>query len=317
MDENNIYKELTTQYGAVTGHNAAEGNTSGVTADLPAINYTVAPQREQAIRDMYNANLNAQKVAIQESGAQALSDAQANRDKIADIYNAQKNASSVDWERQRRNFLEGAATSGINTGAGSQAELSMMGQQQNAQAKLGASQAQAEVEADRNIADISRQTQASINEAIAKNDYQTAAAMLDEYKNEYNRQMDRASALAQYGDFSGYAAIYGMTEAQKMFESWAAQNPQLAYTMGAITQDQYNNLITGQPINATGPALGVGGGGGGRDLTGYGSGVPLDFSIYDARSVQKYPVLANEVGYKQGLLSSDEYHGYRQDAGLE
>ena len=285
MDENKIYNDLNKQYGAVTSKGetadatgaatgtataAATGTDTGATQPLGSVNVTVSPEREQAIRDMYNANLEAQRINLQESGAQALSDAQANRDKIAQNYNAQRNASAVDWERQRRNFLEGANTSGINTGANSQAQLSMMGQQQKSQNTLNAAQANAETEADRNIADISRQTQASINEAIAKNDYQLAAALLDEYKNEYNRQMDRAAALGQYGDFSGYAAIYGDTAAQQMFYSWAAQNPQLAYMMGAITEDQYNNLISGSPINGGAALAGGGGGGNGGFAPNYG-----------------------------------------------
>lgn len=252
-----LYDTLMAQYNDKIGKTkaASEQNTQkpaneAVTnPNLGGVNVTIDPQREQAIKDMYNANLNAQKTAMEEAGAQALSDAQANRDKIAGIYNEQKNAASADWERQRRNFLESANTSGINTGAGSQAQLAMMGSSQRTQSALGASQAQAEAAADKNIADISRQTQASINEAIAKNDYQTAAALLDEYKAEYDRQSQRAAALAQYGDFSGFAAIYGAEQAKQMFYGWAAQNPKLAFSTGSITKDQYNNLISGKPIN--------------------------------------------------------------------
>lgn len=201
---------------------------------------------------MYDAQIAAQRAALQEQGDQALSHAQANRDKIADIYNAQRNAASVDWERQRRNFLESAATNGLNTGAGSQAELSMMSMGQRTQNDLGAAQAGAEIEADRNIADIKRSTQAAINEAVAKNDYQRAAALLDEYQNIYKRYAERAEALASYGDFTGYAALYGNELASQMFYNWAANNPQIAYMMGAISDQQYNNLRMGYPINAQG-----------------------------------------------------------------
>jgi hypothetical protein len=201
---------------------------------------------------------------LQEQGDQALSDAQANRDKIASLYNKQRNAASVDWERQRRNFLEGAATSGLNTGAGSQAELSMMSMYQRAQNDLGAAQAQAEADADRNIADIKRSTQASINEAIAKNDYQKAAALLDEYKAEYNRAVERAEALGQYGDFSGYAALYGDEAAAQMRYTWIMSNPEIALAMGQITQQQYAQLALYKQYPAlamTGATGGTSGGG--------------------------------------------------------
>lgn len=217
-------------------------------------------ERAAEIGRMYDAARNQQVTGLEESGAQALSDAQANRDSLAGIYNTQRNAAAVDWERQRRNFLEGAATSGINTGAGSQAELSMMGMRQRSQNQLGQAQAQAEAEADRKMADIKRSTQAAIAEAVSKNDYNRAAALLDEYNNAYNRSvteekmlydrdMQRAQLLGQYGDFSGYADLYGDETAAQAKAIWAAQNPQLAFSAGAITADQYDNLRMGRPMN--------------------------------------------------------------------
>jgi hypothetical protein len=139
-----------TNPGAGIGGGTGIGGGSGIGGgpmihELPPIAY----DRTQMIRDMYDAQINAERAALQEQGEQALSDAQANRDKIADTYNQQRNAASVDWERQRRNFLEGAMTSGLNTGAGSQAELSMMGMYQRSQNNLQGQQAAAEAEADR------------------------------------------------------------------------------------------------------------------------------------------------------------------------
>jgi hypothetical protein len=251
----------------INGNTATPGSTtpgSGTPgSNIPGSNVThnypaVDTDNRQRINDMYDAQINAERAALQEQGDQALSDAQANRDNIAALYNKQRNAASVDWERQRRNFLEGAATSGINTGAGSQAELSMMGMYQRSQTALGGAQAQAEAEADRNIADIKRSTQASINEAIAKNDYQKAAALLDEYNAQYNRAMDRAEALAQYGDFSGYAALYGDEAAAQMRYTWVMSNPEIALAMGQITQSQYAQLT----LYSKYPALAMTGGAG-------------------------------------------------------
>lgn len=245
-------------YGAAFGGGTAPANTAGMGTGVgtgtgvqtdangnpvyPGVTTQYEPVQMdnlQRIRDMYDAQINAERAALQEQGDQALSDAQANRDKIADTYAKQRNAASVDWERQRRNFLEGAMTSGVNTGAGSQAELSMMGMYQRGQNTLGASQAQAEAEADRNLADIRRSTQAAINEAVMKNDYQKAAALLDEYKDQYNRAIDRAESLASFGDFSGYAAVYGNEVASRMYQTWIAQNPDIAIALGIMTPQQY------------------------------------------------------------------------------
>ena len=87
----------------------------------------------------------------------------------------------------------------------------------------------------------------------------------------YNRPITRAETLSKYGDFSGYASIYGAEEAQRMANNWYAQDPNLAYMMGAITTDQRDNLLNNRPINdgldengvRVAPASGGSGGGGG------------------------------------------------------
>lgn len=254
MDEKKVNQTLATAANAAnTIENNAAGNGSSTTTTTTTTSRPVYnlndPQRVQAINDMYDAQINSQRAALQESGDQSVSDAQANRDQIANIYQTQRNAAAVDWERQRRNFLEGANRNGINTGAGSQAQLALMGQQQRTQTSLGGAQAQAETEADRNIADIRRNTQAAINEAVSKNDYQRAAALLDEYNQIYTRTVQKAEALAQYGDFSGYAGLYGNEQAASMRNNWLARNPDVAYMMGQITEYQYNNLKNGVPVN--------------------------------------------------------------------
>ena len=267
---------------------------SNVTHNYPSVD----TDNRQRISNMYDAQIEAQRAALQEQGDQALSDAQANRDKIASLYNKQRNAASVDWERQRRNFLEGANTSGINTGAGSQAELSMMSMYQRAQNDLGAAQAQAEADADRNIADIKRSTQASINEAIAKNDYQKAAALLDEYNAEYNRAVERAEALGQYGDFSGYAALYGDEAAAQMRYTWIMSNPEIALAMGQITQQQYAQLALYKQYPALALSGGAGGGYGGGG-NGYG-GVDYDNQGHSTAAIAAIQQTLQNAGYYNG-----------------
>ena len=275
------------------------GGTGGIQGTGTATN-PLGDERVQAIKDMYDAQINAQLLRLQESGDQALSDAIGNRMGIPDAYNKQRNAASVDWERQRRNFLEGANTSGINTGTRSQAELSMMGMYQRAQNTLGAAQAKAETDADRNIADIKRSTQASINEAIAKNDYQKAAALLDEYNNVYNRYVARAEALAAYGDFTGYASLYGPDVATQMFYNWAAKDPATAFKMGAINQQQYANLMAGVPINAEG-------------LSYTSSPINANTPAYDWAAAQRSQL---EQGVYNGTISPEDARAMAERYGL-
>ena len=273
MDEQKVNQTLNNATAA-----AGTGSTTNVAGTSTSASETTVkpkfayedPELSAHINSMYDAYGNARRTALQEAGDQALSDAQANRDKIAQQYQTQRNMASVDWERQRRNFLEGANMNGLNTGAGGQAQLAMQGRYQQTQNQLGYQQANAEAEADRQMADIKRQTQAQINEAIAENDYKRAAALLDQYNVMYSRALEQAKALAAYGDFSGYGTLYGEDSAEQMRNAWFAQNPDLAYMMGLINADQRANLKERKPMNAP---RGGGGGyyGGGGSYSGGGS----------------------------------------------
>lgn len=275
MDEQKVNKTLNdaaAAAGASPATNVAGTSTSASeTTVKPKFAYE-DPELSAHINSMYDAYGNARRTALQEAGDQALSDAQANRDKIAQQYQTQRNMASVDWERQRRNFMESANMNGLNTGAGGQAQLAMQGKYQQTQNQLGYQQANAEAEADRQMADIKRQTQAQINEAVAENDYKRAAALLDQYNVMYQRAIEKAQALAQFGDFSGYGSLYGENQATQMSNMWYAQNPDLAYMMGLITSDQRDNIKANRPINDGLDENGVRVGGSGGGAYGGGSG---------------------------------------------
>ncbi len=268
MDEQKVNQTLNNATAAASNGAAAQTATSASeTTVKPKFAYE-DPELTAHINSMYDAYGNARRTALQEAGDQALSDAQANRDKIAQQYQTQRNMASVDWERQRRNFMESANMNGLNTGAGGQAQLAMMGRYQQTQNQLGYQQANAEAEADRQMADIKRQTQAQINEAVAENDYKRAAALLDQYNVMYSRALEQAKALAAYGDFSGYGTLYGEDASKQMSNMWYAQNPDLAYMMGIITADQRANLKERKPMNAARGGGGYGGGSSGGTWAG-------------------------------------------------
>ena len=201
------------------------------------------------INNMYAAQQAARQAELQSGYDIARSDLQAAADKINPQFQQQANANAVDWERMRRNFLEGANMSGVNTGAGSQAELHMMGQQQRGQNTLRAAQAGQEAESARQMANLTAQYQANIQKAAAEADYQKAAALLDEYQKGYERDLKNAQVLAEFGDFEGYKGLYGDEAGQRMADFWAQQNPDIAYVTGRITKDQRDNIKGGRPIN--------------------------------------------------------------------
>lgn len=94
--------------------------------------------------------------------------------------------------------------------------------------------------------------QNQIAQAAANNDYQMAAALLDEYGAQYDRVMQQAAQLADYGDFSLYAGIYGVDAAQQMEQIWTAQNPDLAYNLGKMTAEEYFNMTGRYPNGYSG-----------------------------------------------------------------
>lgn len=101
--------------------------------------------------------------------------------------------------------------------------------------------------------------QNKIAEAAANNDYQMAAALLDEYGAQYDRMMQQAEQLAQFGDFSMFANIYGIEAAQQMEKNWAFQNPDLAYNLGRITAEEYQAITGMLPAGYGGGYGGAGG----------------------------------------------------------
>ena len=77
------------------------------------------------------------------------------------------------------------------------------------------------------------------------------------------RAQQMASDLGNYGDFSGYAELYGEDAAKQMAMTWATANPLPAYLNGTITADQYYEITGEYPRGYDVP-----GSGGGSALSG-------------------------------------------------
>lgn len=199
----------------------------------------------QAINDMYDAKKQSQLTQLESAYQASRAEAEAARDKLPGQYRQQANDLSAQYERNRRNFNLQAEASGLNTGAASQAALARNSAYQRDMGNLRTSQAEAMAEADRGLADLERQYQANVSSAIADNDYRRAQALMNEYNNGYSRDLNTAKTLAAYGDFSGYAGLYGQETANNMAALWKAQNPDLAYNTGRMSAEEYK-AVTGQ-----------------------------------------------------------------------
>ncbi len=124
------------------------------------------------------------------------------------------------------------------------------------------------------MAELETQYKSAVAQAIAENDYNRAKALMDEYGNQENRDATMAKILAGYGDFSGYAKLYGDDVANNMTQYWIYSNPQLAYSMGKISEDEYRRL-TGKSSGGSGSGGTSGTGGeksGAANSTGTGGG---------------------------------------------
>ena len=218
--------------------------------------------REQKIRDMYAGQQNSTLAGLKSAYDQNMSTMERARDEIAPQYQQARNELAAQYERQRRNNNMQAAANGLNTGAGSQMQLGQMNAYQNQQGSLQKAENQALDKANQNIVDLKTNYENQIAQAAANNDYQKAAALLDEYGAQYDRTIKQADQLAQFGDFSMYTNIYGEDAAKQMEKAWGLQHPDLAYNLGKITADDYFKMTGRYPRGVSGYGGYSSGGGG-------------------------------------------------------
>lgn len=99
---------------------------------------------------------------------------------------------------------------------------------------------------------------------------------LQQYQNQLDRQraqdalaqsqygdqqaLNAAKTRAAYGDFSGYAQLYGQDVANAMQQYWMFSNPEYAYSMGLMSPDQFYAATGQYPSGSTGGGYGGYGG---------------------------------------------------------
>ena len=267
------------------------GTVGGTTSSITSPAYSTA--RTDAINQMYDAQAAAKQQELKAAYDRQMSSAQAAADKIPQTYQQQANALATQYERNRRNLNLQAAGNGINTGAASQQALALNSAYQRDYGSIGRAQADAQAEAQRGMADLTAQYESNIQSALAQNDYQKASALLNEYNNAESRNLKNAQILAEFGDFSGYANLYGKEQADNMLAIWRAQNPDLAYMTGSITEAQRENLVNGRPMNegldGSGNRIsntGGGGAGGSAYLDAYNAAVSRGLNPYDSEDLK-------------------------------
>lgn len=234
---------------------------------------------------MYDQQLQAQKSGLEATYQQNKSDLEANKAKISPMYQAQANDLATQYERNRRNNNMQAAANGLNTGTASQLQLGQQSAWQRDYGALRGQEAEAHTEADRNLANLKAQYNSNVQQATANIGAQKTAALIDESNRQQSLDLDKAKTLAGYGDFSGYAALYGNDVAKNMADLWASQNPDLAWNTGKIDGERYKAITGKYPIGYT-PAGGGGGGYQGMTTSDYGYENPKGLTTSQIKEIQ-------------------------------
>lgn len=245
---------------------------SSVTAQ-PAENLPAGVSDYSAqIAQMYDAQMAAKQKSMEDAYNQNMTTMQRAKDEIAPTYFKQGNDLATQYERTRRNNNMRADMNGLNTGAASQMDLAQQSNYLDAFGQIRTAQANAERQADQQIADLEVAYKSQVAQALADNDYQKATALLQEYQRRdnaaeemrrYNQEQDLANAKlrAAYGDFGGFANLYGQGTADAMQKYWAMNNPDYAYAMGLISASEYE-AMTGMAPGGYSSGYSSGGGGG-------------------------------------------------------
>ena len=170
-----------------TGDGGGGGGGGGYYYTAPKAQYeapTLPSASSQAdyIKAMYDASQKAQEEALRASYEKNTGALDYQQGKIAPTYDAAANNAGAQAAIQRANFNESANASGLNTGAGSQAELSMRNAEAANISAIRKAQADAQADLDYQRSQLTLEYQNAIREAIAKNELQKAQALYEEAK---------------------------------------------------------------------------------------------------------------------------------------
>lgn len=253
-------ENIRSQYGYSGGAAGNEYHQTGENTRL----YAGASQSDY-INGVYDAQLEAQKQALESAYNQKEAEYSAAEAKIPAQYDAQRNALSAQNEIEKANFNEQAAASGLNVGAGSQARLSQSNAYQQGMTAIGKAQADAASNLQLERTKAKTAYQDAIQQAIKDNDAKRAQALYEEAQRiddnlvsnalnqanldatrsstNYAKMMETAQTLAQYGDFSGYLPLgYSQDQVDAMRKVWEAQNAELVAKMNGtyVPSDGYS-----------------------------------------------------------------------------
>ena len=270
---------------AIRGKYGYSGGADGSGYIATGVNTVIRQPTDQSgkLSEVYDANLAARQKALETAWNQKNMDFDHAEQKIAPMYDAQRNDLSTQFEIARHNMGERAAANGINSGTGTQIALSQQNEYLKDYGALNKQEAVARSDLEFERAKASAAYRDAVAQALADNDVERAKALYDEAvrvdnalvstsqsqigidlqreATEWGKLKDQADTLAQFGDFSGYAALgYSADDIAQMRAVWAAKNPQLAAAVGG-----YGVVGGGSSGGGGGSGRGRGSGSGGTE----------------------------------------------------
>ena len=161
--------------------------------------------QEDYIRQMYEANLAANKSQLESDYNQNLSDLGAEESKLGQTYYEQMRQAQAESDRNRQAFQEYANARGLNSGTGGQAELANQNQLSANLNTLRQSEAEKRAEVERQRVLLGQQYQSAIQKAQAENDLAKAKALYEEAV-----RVDEAISSASQADADRAMQIFNM-----------------------------------------------------------------------------------------------------------
>ena len=219
--------------------------------------------QEDYIRQMYEANLAANKSQLESDYNQNLSDLGAEESKLGQIYYEQQRQAQAQSDRNRQTFQEYANARGLNSGTGGQAELANQNQLSSNLNTLRQSEAEKRAEVERQRVLLGQQYQNAIQKAQAENDLAKAKALYEEAV-----RVDEAISSASQADADRAMQIFNMLNntALSAAGAYASQGDMSLYQKllaGDSTKELEDLYDKAQQIVSSGGYYSGGGGRGG------------------------------------------------------
>jgi hypothetical protein len=231
--------------GTGTGSYAATGSGAGYSGGVDR-------SAESFINGIYEAKTNSATAALKSAYDQSVLAGNSARNAIPGTYYDARNQTAAQSAIERQNFNEYAAASGLNNGAGGQAQLAMGNTLQANLSSLDKQQAKDISAVDLQLAQIKAKYEGDIAAAIAEGKLQEAQALYQQYQidqqnaiqqaqfdaqmnanksnSNYAQMLNKAQTLAAAGDFSGYKALgYTAEEIASLQTSYLVSNSNVTF----------------------------------------------------------------------------------------